>query len=97
MRLRYIKNVVTLKLDSQKCIGCGRCVEVCPHGVFAIRERKAQLNDQDLCIECGACQQNCPVSAITVRAGVGCASAIIKGKLKGTEPDCGCSDNSCCC
>lgn len=97
MRLRYIKNVVTLKLEQDKCIGCGRCLEVCPHGVFSLGERKARIDELDLCIECGACQQNCPVAAISVRAGVGCAAAIIKGKLKGTEPDCGCSDNSCCC
>jgi ferredoxin len=96
MRLRYIENVVTLKLDRDKCIGCGRCLEVCPHGIFSLAERKARIEDRDLCIECGACQQNCPVSAISVRAGVGCASAIIKGKLNGTEPNCDCSDNSCC-
>ncbi|MCK5737482.1 MAG: hypothetical protein KAH21_13440 [Spirochaetaceae bacterium] len=51
-------------------------------------------------MECGACKRNCPVGALAVREGVGCASAIIIGSLKGTEPQCGCSgenDSRSCC
>ncbi len=59
--VRYLKNVVTLKLDAEKCIGCGQCVEVCPRAVVVMRERKAVIVDRDGCIECGACQQNCPI------------------------------------
>jgi NAD-dependent dihydropyrimidine dehydrogenase PreA subunit len=92
--LRYLKDVVTLRLDADKCIACGMCIEVCPHGVFAIRDRKAIILDRDLCMECGACEQNCPTDAITVRAGVGCAAAIITGSIRGTEPVCGCSEDS---
>lgn len=88
--LRYIENVVTLQLDVEKCIGCGLCVEVCPHGVFVIDEKKAAIVDRDACIECGACAGNCPVEALTVKAGVGCASAIIHGWLTGDEPSCDC-------
>jgi NAD-dependent dihydropyrimidine dehydrogenase PreA subunit len=104
---QYLKNVVTLVLDSDKCIGCGMCVEVCPHSVFQLDNRKAQITDKDSCMECGACQKNCPVQAISVGAGVGCAYALIQGALKGTEPTCGCDDScggssddssgSCCC
>ncbi len=45
MRQQYLKDVVTLDLDSERCTGCGRCVEVCPHAVFAIQTtngRKAE-------------------------------------------------------
>lgn len=90
MSLRYLKDVVTLELDRETCIGCGRCVEVCPHRVFMLKDGKAYLVDRDACMECGACAVNCPVAAITVQSGVGCAYAIVKGKLKGTEPDCSC-------
>ena len=95
--MRYLKNVATLELNTGRCLGCGRCREVCPHAVFAMDENfKARIKDKDACMECGACAKNCPVRAITVESGVGCALAIIKGMLTGTEPSCGCSDDDCC-
>jgi len=95
---RYLKNVTTLKLKSEKCNGCGMCVEVCPHGVFALKEGKSEIIEKDCCMECGACARNCPFAAIEVKPGVGCAYAIIMGKLTGTEPSCGCSnERSGCC
>jgi len=89
MTLKYLRGVATLKLDAGKCIGCGMCVNVCPHAVFGLEKRKAGITDADLCMECGACAINCPAEAITVKKGVGCAQAIRKGFLNGTEPDCG--------
>lgn len=86
----YLKDVVTLALDRDKCTGCGMCATVCPHGVFAINEKKANIIARDACMECGACAQNCPFQAITVQSGVGCAHALLKGKLQGAEPSCGC-------
>jgi len=96
MTHRYLKNVVSLALLPEKCTGCGRCEEVCPHRVFEMSQGKAQITDRDRCIECGACALNCPSGAITVKAGTGCAAAIIFGWLRGTEPNCGCSDSGCC-
>jgi NAD-dependent dihydropyrimidine dehydrogenase PreA subunit len=95
---KYIKNVVTLELNTEKCLGCGRCTEVCPHEVFELKDRKAEISDKDSCMECGACAKNCPVSCIKVKSGVGCAYGIMMGKLMGTEPTCGCSDEGggCC-
>ena len=94
---RYLSNVVTLVLDREKCTACGKCTEVCPHGVFVIKDRKAKIVDRDACMECGACEINCPAQALSVEAGVGCATAIIVGALRKTEPTCGCSDDSSCC
>jgi NAD-dependent dihydropyrimidine dehydrogenase PreA subunit len=88
--MRYLAKVTTLDYRAEKCVGCGRCVEVCPHGVFAMQEKLAVLTDRDQCMECGACAMNCEFGAITVSAGVGCASAIITGMLTGQEPSCGC-------
>ena len=96
--LRYISDVVTLELYSDKCVGCGRCLEVCPHGVFVIEKGKARIIDRDACMECGACARNCSVRAIKVETGVGCAKGVMMGALRGTEPGCNCHDNSskCC-
>ena len=93
MRHRYLKDVTTLAYDTEKCVGCGRCAVVCPHGVFDMENRKAQITDKDLCMECGACALNCPAKAIEVNAGVGCAAAIIYSWFTGKEPTCGCSDD----
>jgi NAD-dependent dihydropyrimidine dehydrogenase PreA subunit len=79
---RYLKNVATLELDQAACIGCGRCVEVCPHQVFALAEKRAAISDLDACMECGACAKNCPVAAIRIDAGVGCASGLINEWLR---------------
>ncbi len=87
--LRYIGDVVTLQLDVEKCTGCGTCVDVCPHAVFALQRGKARIADRDACMECGACARNCPVESLSVNAGVGCAIAVINGALGRT--------GSCCC
>lgn len=98
MKHQYLRHVATLQLNQEKCIGCGLCVQVCPHEVLTMDKGKALIADLDRCMECGACSMNCPVDALTVRAGVGCAYAIWMGKLTGTEPNCGSlGDESGCC
>ena len=92
---RYLDDVVTLKLDESACVGCGLCEAVCPHGALAVQDGKARIVDRDVCMECGACARNCPVEALSVHAGVGCATAIIRGWLTGSKPSCGCSSTEC--
>ena len=89
-RLIYLKNVTTLKLDAEKCIGCGMCLQVCPHAVLSMENGHARVERRDACMECGACATNCPVEAVTVSAGVGCAAAVINAAL-------GRDSSSCCC
>lgn len=93
--LRYLAGVATLQLDGETCIGCGRCVEVCPHQVFAFDTDRARILDLDACMECGACSRNCPVDAISVDAGVGCAAGLINEWMR--ERKAGKAGSGCCC
>ncbi len=93
--MKYLSGVSTLKYDAEKCTGCGRCMEVCPHAVFAdADEKKVRVIDPDLCMECGACVQNCAFGALEVDYGVGCAAAVINSMIYGGEPSCDCSGDS---
>lgn len=99
--MEYLSNVVSLKLNTEKCVGCGMCLEVCPHEVFRMENKKAVIADLDSCMECGACMTNCAFGALTVDKGVGCAAAIINSILYGGEPSCDCTGkgkggDSCC-
>lgn len=96
--MRYLANVTTLNYNSEKCTGCRRCAEVCPHGVFEMRDKRAVVTDRDLCMECGACALNCEFGAITVNTGVGCAAAIINSLINGGPPSCDCNSEAgnCC-
>ena len=89
-KLIYLRDVVTLSLDPEKCVGCGTCIQVCPHRVLGMNRRHAVIQDRDACMECGACARNCPPGAVTVKAGVGCAAAVINRAL-------GRNSSSCCC
>jgi NAD-dependent dihydropyrimidine dehydrogenase PreA subunit len=94
--MKYLKNVVTLRLDRCACVGCGRCVEVCPHGVFTLEGGKALMVDRDAWMECGACARNCAAGALFVKNGVGCAVGILNAKLGRVSSCCG-ESQSCCC
>ncbi len=89
-RFVYLKDVVTLNFNPEQCFGCGMCLEVCPHAVFARDDGKIRIRDRDACMECGACARNCPSDALQVRSGVGCAAAVINAAL-------GRKSSSCCC
>ncbi|MEW5908283.1 MAG: mercury methylation ferredoxin HgcB [Thermodesulfobacteriota bacterium] len=89
-KLIYLKNVVTLSLDPEKCIGCGMCLIVCPQAVFSLCNGNAVIVNRDGCIECGACAKNCRAEALSVETGVGCAAAVINTAL-------GRKNESCCC
>jgi NAD-dependent dihydropyrimidine dehydrogenase PreA subunit len=97
-RAPYIA-LATLALDDARCTGCRACVAVCPHGVFEMGEdKRAHVVAIDRCMECGACALNCRFGALSVDAGVGCASGIIRGWLTGGESSCGGDgDGGACC
>jgi len=84
----YLKNVTTLKLNPERCTGCGLCLEVCPQEVLCPVHGKIGIRNRDACMECSACSRNCPTGAITVESGVGCAAAVINSILGRRGSDC---------
>lgn len=80
-----------IKIEQQKCNGCGVCTWVCPHGVLSMNSRLAVVAHSERCIECGACELNCTTRAIKVTKGTGCLLIIIKEDILGLkEKSCGC-------
>jgi ferredoxin len=47
------------------CVGCGKCVAVCPNHAVTLRRGRAVI-DRRPCIRCFCCQEFCPVGAISV-------------------------------
>ena len=93
-RLIYLKDVVSLDLDEDKCVGCGMCLLVCPHEVFYQNNGSVGIQNRDACMECGACAKNCAAGAISVNSGVGCAAAVINAALGRKNTSCCCIDDS---
>ncbi len=55
-----------IKIDQEKCDGCGMCVPSCAEGAIQIVEGKAQLLADKFCDGLGACLGECPQGALTV-------------------------------
>lgn len=52
-------------VDTEKCSGCGECVQSCPLEAIAMQENVAVV-DEETCGDCGACVDVCPNEAISV-------------------------------
>jgi Fe-S-cluster-containing hydrogenase component 2 len=55
-----------VKIDEEKCNGCGLCVPACAEGAIRIVDGKARLIADNLCDGLGACLGDCPMDAITI-------------------------------
>ena len=59
-----VRNIV--KIDEEKCNGCGQCVTACAEGAIKIINGKAKLVSETYCDGLGACLGHCPQDAITI-------------------------------
>ena len=61
---RYLTKKV--KIDKNKCRGCGKCVTHCPAQALKVVDKKAKLK-QPKCIRCYCCQELCPFDAVQLK------------------------------
>ena len=59
-----LRNIV--KIDEEKCNGCGRCVNACAEGAIQMIDGVAKLVSEIYCDGLGACLDCCPVDAIAI-------------------------------
>jgi ferredoxin len=59
-----VKNLI--KIDDEKCVGCGLCVSACQEGAIGLVDGKAKLLREDHCDGLGRCLPACPTEAITL-------------------------------
>ena len=84
-----------IKIDEEKCNGCGACAAACHEGAIEMVNGKAKLTREDYCDGLGDCLPACPVDAITFEEREAPAydeDAVRAAKMKkqGVKLPCGC-------
>lgn len=54
-------------VDSEKCVGCGECVDICPVEVYELKDGKSDPVNYEECVGCESCVEVCSTDAIEVK------------------------------
>ncbi|HDI61173.1 MAG TPA: 4Fe-4S dicluster domain-containing protein [Desulfobacteraceae bacterium] len=55
-----------VEVDSEKCIGCEECVDICPEDVYEMQDEKSVPVNEENCVGCESCLEVCEQDAITI-------------------------------
>lgn len=58
----------SVKIDAEKCIGCGKCIMICPKDVIDMVDDKAVAARPGDCDGLAACMRLCPEGALVIRS-----------------------------
>ena len=82
-----------IKIDEEKCNGCGACADACHEGAIEMINGKAKLTREDYCDGLGDCLPACPTGAITFEEREAPAyneAAVLASKQNKSPLPCGC-------
>ena len=83
-----------IRIDEEKCNGCGACASACHEGAIEMVNGKAKLTREDYCDGLGDCLPACPTGVITFEEREAPAyneKAVLKAKQEKKPLPCGCS------
>ncbi len=64
--ITVIENAKQVEYDTEKCVGCDKCINICPYGAIEAQPLSTPKVDYTKCTGCGACVVVCPHVALEI-------------------------------
>ncbi len=76
---------MSIAIKKEACVGCGKCVEVCPGNLIKLQDKKAVIKKEKDCWGCTSCLKECRLGAIAffLGADMGGRGSILSIEEKG--------------
>ncbi|MDR1540700.1 MAG: ferredoxin family protein [Clostridiales bacterium] len=78
---------MSIRILESKCCGCGNCADICPGGLFEMKNGKSFLPHPEDCWACASCIKECPEAALRMYLGsdIGGLGGAIHARREGSE------------